>query len=449
MTVGEYIQNTLDEKGISVSELKERIGLKSRSSIYRLLRSNGITENQLELVKKIEQAVNFSDDEHNTLYELINTSSSPFYESSRKILTSIYTKKNGTDIYCYKDLTHISLSDILMQLSGNIHVLLIGSVPPAANNAIEHLVAAKKNIHVDHFFDASRLRLSVANELLTMLTLNKYEAYTPYLCSETVFNNIDVVIFSETTSLETYLTAITFCGNRSFQYANTAISDSMYSYIKSIFEKKTSQVSTIKKEITTVFDYIQLIDNIEEMYSSTTFHFEGIPCFSLLNSEMFHDLLAEINYFGYPREHRYIQHLHNSFINFDKMLTSDKREKKYILLDKASTAKSISTGYIHGLPSDFHPLSHRQIKSFLQRLIKLSESKDSPIEFRFIDNATISTPFTYYKNKALLTDNQIKNKYKLENNNVFNLMNDFTSHVWKTYTISNDDSKKILMNMIN
>ena len=98
MTVGEYLQKILDEKNVSVSNISKQIGLKSRSSIYRLLRGDGVTDNQIILIEKIGNIINFSNSEKQTLQELINTSSRPLYATSRNILSTLY-KKNNMDIY--------------------------------------------------------------------------------------------------------------------------------------------------------------------------------------------------------------------------------------------------------------------------------------------------------------------------------------------------------------
>ncbi len=445
MTVGEYLQKILDEKNVSVSNISKQIGLKSRSSIYRLLRGDGITDNQIILIEKIGNIINFSNSEKQTLQELINTSSRPLYATSRNILSTLY-KKNNMDIYYYHESGRISLSEIIAKLYGTINIYVMGDIPQAANNSLENIISVEKNVHIDHFLDLNRLRLTVANEILTLIRLEKYDRYTPYISDEKLSDDADIIIFSDIQKTEPVMTLIGFNNNRIAQYANSPITNNMYQYLLSSLVKRKMSSVKLKKKITTVNEYAQRANKFEKLYLSPFFHFEGTPRFSFIPPDIFNELIGDINYFGYPKDHYYIRNICNAFYNFDKTIKDEKKAAKYILLDKNMVKNTMRTGYTFGHPPDFRPLSRKQLRVYFTRLIELATHSAGSLNIRFSNNLPIANPFAYSPDNILCLDNI--NECQIQNDNVFNIMNDFSLYIWNNFTSSSKESISILENMI-
>ncbi len=446
MTVGEYLQKLFDEKNLSVSDISKQIGLKSRSSIYRLLRSNGVTDNQINLINKIDGVVNFSSDEKKEIKNLIGISSRPLYASSRNILSALYQKKNNMDVYHYDGEKQTSLSDIFSKLTGKMHICILEILPQTANTILENIISSKKYIQIDHFLELNRLRLTIANEILTLIKLSKYDNYTPYLCKDQLSDDTDIIVFSDIQDSEPYMTLIKFYNNKISQYAISKITSSMYRYVLSNLEKRKQSSDMFKKSVSTVKDYVHLADSLCNMYLEPFFHFEGTPRFSFISSDMFRELISDINFFGYPKDHDYIQKLCKAFDNFDEAIKPGKKADKYLLLDKNMVKNTMRSGYTFGHPKDFRPLSRKQIKAYFMRLIKLASYDDSILHIRFAKDFSITDSFAYSPNNILCLNNM--SECVVQNDNIFDIMNDFSHYIWDNLTFSDKESRIMLENMI-
>ena len=150
MTIGQYIKLLFEQKDISLTVLAQKMGLKSRSTLYRLFKDYYSEEKTKELIKKIEEHVYFSDDERNRMYDLMKSERiSGFFRKTRKILSLLYEDEIPTGYtYRMKDKT-LSLKDIFDNCGdGDIKIFVNNIDDERIIGDIIRFIQVKKNVTV-------------------------------------------------------------------------------------------------------------------------------------------------------------------------------------------------------------------------------------------------------------------------------------------------------------
>ena len=119
MNFGEYFRGIMSKYDITLTDLANASGVKSKNELYRLIENKYSYEKTNELTKKILSVVEVSDGEKNKLYNLMNECKIKYSErKANHILSKLYLKdgeKTGIGFNLFLDFIKENIQKILIK----------------------------------------------------------------------------------------------------------------------------------------------------------------------------------------------------------------------------------------------------------------------------------------------------------------------------------------------
>lgn len=452
MTIGQYIKLLFEQKDISLTVLAQKMGLKSRSTLYRLFKDYYSEEKTKELIKKIEEHVYFSDDERNRMYDLMKSERiSGFFRKTRKILSLLYEDEIPTGYtYRMKDKT-LSLKDIFDNCGdGDIKIFVNNIDDERIIGDIIRFIQGKKNVTVYNFLRFANHRIQTAYEILGLISMWKYDNYIPVVRDLSYLKGIQIIDHSDGEFRFKALMIDNDCSN----YVDTPITEELYNYIWDNAKQMIENSDTLKRAVHRVQDYLNVTKEASECCNSSTFFSEGALCMGNLPFEILYEMFREVNYFGYPYEHPYVQNLIAMYKEKEELFLNDRNRKRYFMFDREHTEYMMRTGISFDHIDIFRPMSKENTKKCFEGLLAHAVEQEDILRIRFTKQERIRMPFVFDKGGFLMlystsADNKSAFSTVLKKAGVSSIMSDFVDYVWESKTYSEEESILILKEMMN
>ena len=448
MTVGEYLKNLLKQKEVSVTWLSNELGLKSRNVLYRVFSDYYSDDKTREVIERIYKIVFFSDAEKAKIGELLNIGvTSRQITESRNILSGIYKDPSYGKFGTVHGGMHINFSDILKHAAPHESVVFMAGVSDARIiGDIDSFHGNSEKTAAYNYFHFSQRNMT-CHEITALITLMGHKNYTPLLTRNVDFRG--VFILYKTKSEYRGIKLELF--QNDYLFLETPVSEEFYNpiiYKKDIFNDLCEPV---KKPGSRVVDYIDIIKDSIIFDNTETYFSEGAPCFGNLPYNIVYDMFKDINFFGFPKDHPYVVKLINMFISRQKSFMENPAAKKLFLFDYDSIKRMMQTGLSFDHAEHFKPMTQKQLKDYFDSLIKTAKERPDKIRFRFT-KVPLKRPFVYGIDTMLysyISDSGYTDGFfiMLRNKALFDVMNDFMPYVWDEYTMSDEESAKLLAQM--
>ncbi len=452
MTIGQYIKLLFEQKDISLTVLAQKMGLKSRSTLYRLFKDYYSEEKTKELIKNIEEYVYFSDDERSKINDLMKSERiSGFFRKTRKVLSLLYEDEIPTGyVYRIKNKM-LSLKEIFDNCSdGDIKIFVANIDDERIIGDLIRFIQGRKNVTVYNFLRFANHRVQTAYEILGLISMWKYDNYVPVVRDTACLKGIQIIDHSDGEFRYKALMIDNDCSN----YVDTPITEELYNYIWDNTKQTVENSDTLKRPVHRVQEYVNVTKETAECCKSSTFYSEGALCMGNLPFETLYEMFRDVNYFGYPYEHPYVQNLIAMYKEKEEIFLNDKNRKRYFMFDREHTEYMMRTGISFDHIDIFKPMSIENTKRCFEGLFTYAAEDTDILRIRFTKQNRIRMPFVFDKDGFLMlysssSDNKGAFFTILKKTGVSNIMSDFVDYVWDTMTYSEEESLQIMKDMMN
>lgn len=450
MTAGQYVKDIFDGRNISLTDITEKLELKSRNILYRLFNDKLSYRKAKDLIHQIDECINFSEFEKAEIAKLLEyNKNGTFLVETRKILSHMYDERLGNNFFVTSNGDTKPLSeaigdreyDSVTIYMSNIHDLGIIS-------EIKRYLQANQNAILYNYLEFRFHKLMTAYELLSLIELSNYSNYNPMQTENVAYNGLKII---KRIKNMYYLQEIELVEDK-YMFIETEISENYYNYIKQKHSIINARAKPLKKPVNMVKNYIEIMEDTLLLDKGDSFYCEGAPCFGYLTADILIEMFKNINYFGYPADFPYVQKLleivrerHDLFYNTSY--------SKQFLFDEKHLKNMILTGISIDHPEEFKPMSIEQRSRFFNWLIEYSQKNPRKLSFRILKNKQVECSFVYEAGKMLYkycAETGYTNGAVIMINNagVNEIMHDFSVYLWNEFTYSEEESIDIIKKLL-
>lgn len=436
MTAGAYLKNILKEKSIPISYLTNKLGLSSRNTLYRLFNGNLSSEKQKIIIKNIVEQIQLSEEETETLETLMKEGEGgKFYDEINRILMNVYTSCEGG--YSIDDKT---LYDILCTNKVEF-VTMFGIKDEKIICDMYKFLAENPEVTVYHYMKFPKINTQAIYEILALIRLSEFPNYVP-LELEGLMQRGIYIISRDENSYVLQMAEFTPGGSVLLE---TQISETSYKYILDKDKRLQGRSTPIKRQIDRVQSYMNTLEETLEIEEGDSFYCEGAPCFGYLPMEILYEMFEGIDFFGYPKNHPYVQNLVVHIQEKNKRLYS--LGHKRFLYDEKHLRAMMETGFAIDHVSEFPPMNIEQRRSYFKWLIEYLNRDDKNITCRLLKDVEIEHSYVYEEGHMLYMyrpntelNNMDVSVIMLKNRGVDEIMKHFTDYLWNTHTLSETET---------
>lgn len=452
MTAGKYIKTLLEKKEVSITELSKEMGLKSRSTFYRLFDDYYSREKTCELVDEIVKHIELTEEEKRDLDTRFGSDRvSSFFKRTRQILSKCYdssleggyivnTPKGGSEL----------ISEMKKHCEGEVTVFMVNVDDERVIGDISALLEWNGRVKVYNYIKLRSHRIRTAYELLALISLWRFPGYTPVISDFSEYKGL--CMLTAYNGRYNYL-SVNINKDRDC-YVDTPVTKDMYDYMMANNGYFVKTGETLRTSVSKVSDYIDLVENsVELLYKDDMFFSEGAPCFGTLSFDILYDMFKDINYFGFPPDHVYVQRLVTLFKERESFETGPGALERRVLFDAEHVKHMMKTGISFDHLDAFMPMSAAQCRLFFGRLLRCAREQGN-YKIRFIKRDRIKAPYVCSGSGVLYLygrgdDMSDGSSMFLKRSCIRDIMKDFTGYVWDNFTYSDEESIKKLETMIN
>ena len=425
------------------------MGLKSRSTFYRLFEDYYSSEKTIELIENISKYIEFTEEEKRDLEARFETERvGSFYKKTRDILSRCYDEKIEGGYTVVADGEEVPLLSLMKRHCGDeAEVFIVNVDDERILGDITELLEWDEHVKVYDYIKLRSHRIRTAYELLTLIRLWKYHNYIPVLNDSP--EHMGLCMVSRHDGKYFYL-SVNSCGERT-SFVDTEINEEMYGFIIKTNANIRSRGENLRTDVKKVSDYIDLLDKDMEFERGGLLHFsEGAPCFGRVPIDTMQDMFEDINYFGFPFEHPYVQRLIHVFRARDEYENKTPHER-HMLFDTYHIEHMLRTGIAFDHLDAFRPMNAEQVRGYFERIL-CNEGAGAKLSFRFIRKNMIRSPFVYNSKGVLYLYSKGRDGKDsvvfIDKTGMRDIMNDFTKYIWENNTYSDEESRKMLISMM-
>ena len=450
MTAGSYIKKLLEDKQISISWLSKQMGIKSRSTFYRLFNDYYSKDKTGELIDGIIRHIELTDEEKHDLESRFGTGRvSSFFKRTRDILLKCYDETLDSGYIVKTPDGEKSLVSLLKEHSGGeASVFLINLEDERVIGDIAQLLEWNERVKVYDYIKLRNHRIRTAYELMTLIRFFRYPNYLPVVSDFSEYSGICMV--SAEGGKYNYMSVN--IDNDCCDFVDTEINRDMYDHIVNVYTRVMSKGESLRRRVKKVSDYIELVQKSADFSCGAgMFYSEGAPCFGALSVDILSDMFRDINYFGFPYEHEYVQRLFSIFNEKAEYEANTDAHERRMMFDERHIEHMMRSGIAFDHMDAFRPMSGEQCRTYFKRLADIAD-KRANYSYRFIRRDIIRSPFVY-SGKGILylyapgSGGGEGSSMFLERNSIREIMDDFSEYIWENHTCSEEESKKTLAGM--
>ena len=200
-----------------------------------------------------------------------------------------------------------------------------------------------------------------------------------------------------------------------------------------------------------VTDYAYIITKFSPVDTDNAFVFEGAFCFEDIPFDIMYSMLKDANYFGFPPDSPYITNIVSAQKKRHEVKRSSDSRQRFVLSEER-IRKLFVTGKTMDHVREFRPLTNEEIRIIAENFLN-----NDKIEYRFFKFG--------YSNKCIelgLAENfgihiwdasrgYGKNHFQtiIKHPKAISVFKSFTEYFWDNCTMSDEESKQKMMDLIS
>lgn len=443
MQYGEYIRYLLSEKKVKLTELTDKIDIKSRNELYRLFENIHSYDKSKELIDKIVSVIDFSDTEKAEIYSrLENGNTKKSYLKSRRILGGIY----DGEIYKADEELYLNFAGEEITAADKADIYISGVYSEKWIGVLDRILKENPKARISHFVSFSGKEEDVAFEIAAIIALSTHENYNAYTVRKPDRSEAIAFIVKKGKMM---MGVAQGCG-RDERFLKTNIETDLYEFIKEDFEKqKTHPIKELSDKLS---DYSKELNRWSEEYRHPTLLVSGGIHFCEIPFDILFESFRDAGFFGLPEKNEFTQDIIRAYqkrCDLEKEFLNQKR----MIFDKETMAEFIDSGRTIDHMYCFRSLTPAERLRVLKEFVSDCEKYRENRRFRFLKNK-VTKQMIYIDGKLLSTFNPYlgygKGHYIIDirKANVASVCKDFTEYMWENKTYGEAESMQIMKEMI-
>lgn len=442
MNFGEYFRGIMSKYDITLTDLANASGVKSKNELYRLIENKYSYEKTSSLVNKICNVFSFTDLEKNMLLRLMEELKTPYsVRCANEILAELFV----CDKRC-EDIKFKPFTDFIERNKKHEMTVFLGTLSVPQTEMMYKALSAcgGEKLHVNHILSFNASDETVAERLYTIVRLFQFDCYNFY---EDSGHRIDES-FAFSVNDDSVTLAIFDKGS----FLESTISFELTAY----FMKKYDDVlkRPLKENKGKIGDYIELMSfssvvDVNDIYSTY-----GMQCVGDIPYDICCSLFEDANYFGFPKEHPYVAQLDKVMYDRAETRKASGCTKHYFLAEKY-VRDFLTCGKVIDYLECLRPLSPDERVKMLERFWKHEGGARFSGRFFKEEYSPILTEFVYIENVGIYISSSGNGYDKLHAQTIIShpkamkVVKNFTSRFWNECTLSEKESIDKLKGMIN
>lgn len=435
---GAYLKDLLKIKSVSIAELTERLSIKSKNEIYRLLNNECSFQKAAELTRKILSVIDTTDEERIFIKEYINKFKiGTKTRGAMDILSALW--QNREAVYTYK----IKRLDAVLKKYADteIHIFIGRNVDINTTFFLEKYLAKNNGAKISHIVNFAKPENVIAEQLFTIVKLGKYDGYDVFETNKAHFTGIRIIINNK----NSYYIAI----ETEQDFIESEISEELYRHIQN--ECMAQCKRSLKESKNKFRDYSAMLQEFHITEEENSFGFNGHYSFTEIPFDIQYRLLEDANFFGMPKNSEYITSLVNSAKQRHII-----RERSKPLRRCVTSEEDIIRFFTTGRTIDYLYYFRSLNKDEINEVVKSLENISDIYQYRFFkEGYSMYSIQCELMGKGILIwdiergyDNGhwqilIKNKKAVE------LYGKFADYFWESCTLPDKESREKLTKLIN
>lgn len=442
MTFGEYLHKLLKDKHINLSNLAATAGIKSKNEIYRLFDNKYSYEKTKKLTDQILSVIEIHREEKNKLYRLMeNCKIKNSVRNAWSILEGLY---KGIEIEKDENIEKIgrvleanrkSKIKIFIGYETNINISLFFVDLLSKHNGYD--------ISIVHAVNFNKAEDIIAQEIFSLIKLLPHDEYK---CFEVNKSELKGVIGLIKSSEKYHMFTVT----ENDKYVESQVSEELYELMLKEYSRceKGTELKDMRDHVT---DYAYSITNFLPVDTNNVFSFEGVFCFGDIPFDTMYSMLKNANYFGLPPESSYITNIVDAAK--ERYETGRKSDSARVYILSGDRMKNLFlTGKTVDHVDVFRPLTKEEIRRMVDYYLNSNRFK-----YRFFNSeysnkcieCAIADDFGIILWDASLGYGKKHFQTVISHPKAMSVFKSFTEYFWNNCTLSDEESKKKLKNLIN
>ena len=436
MDYGEYIQRLLLKHNVVLTELSQRIGLKSRNELYRLFYNQHSYAKAKAITDRIVETIDFTNEEKNTIYSLLKaTDVKSSVIDARSILSRIFDE----------DMEPAAKAK---QPSDSKTDVYLGSLKETERirAAYEYILNLNGRVTLSHYVAFSGSEKDIARELYSVFLFSSLANYNVFLSPKRNYDGLCAVTASRTKN-NVYMK---IKSKRRTMTLDTEINDEMRDFIGHYFDLNKGR--PIKKSNDKISEFPEMFKKGLVQFNSESVALIGGMYLCRIPYDILCGIFREAGYFGLPEDSEYV-------VNILKGLKKrwegecSRRHKRRMIIDFDRLEEFIETGIPFDRIDGFRPLTYRERLKTLKKLQEDFDGSDGVKSYRFI-KGRINRNIIYTKGHGITVYNSgiaytSGNYYiNIDTKKSCDVFDDFIEYIWQTRTYSDEDSRVMMRKLV-
>lgn len=424
MTFGEFLNNIIKNKNISVTRLAELTDMKSRNSIQRMLKD----ESSIKLIEVFKTKLIESDplslsaselEQMKQSIEVTKVGKDTF--DARRILLQVFNGGNqrieyeSPAVFNPIDQESISLKELFASYKSfkEISLLIFDSVSVEFTNDLIKLIQTSPSalIKITQILYFGNNRSNNATTFASVFRLFNYEYYNVYNINDSTVDSFPnlltncIVIDKTTSEGHHYTDLIKMDTDRCFSNILDVQGNSLYSFYLYHFNNIKMNCQNLRRTyknenpIDTIISISEICVPLE--MNSAKYMVKHSFSSSMIPTKVFVSLLVDNHYFGMDKDDPKVKKLIHVFDErFNAFYQTEKM--KVNLLTKRGLHDFVKTGLMTDQLCYCNPFTRDEVKAILDFILKQLEDNDFFKILLLKDDYSIGNlEFSYYENEML------------------------------------------------
>ncbi|HAN08989.1 MAG TPA: hypothetical protein DCP90_00065 [Clostridiales bacterium] len=476
-TFGEFLNYMMEKRGITILELQNRLGLKSRTMIYRVLQEEAKYSTILDMKDDISNVLELTPLEVEEMETSLRVSEygKETINTQKRILEFLKNTKTKTipdtdfrAIQCFSETSYHSLEELFESYANcdEIHINMTNCISKEYMYKLSNFVQKNhsnfKSISIDHVIQlnkSSSKNIDILECILELLTFKHYNAfYNPdinMIFDEEFSLLSDIAIIKSIKDTEEFISLIKLDQKNQILNYHVSKDINLYNFYMNMY----SQIKNLCRPLTVNFDnedFVQNLCDISEYFyenskSNDIYLLKSNPCYDFIKPSTIINMVQSsadfkelLNTDAIKTFELLIKNLEARHINI-----LDKKENTIDIYSQEGINKFIADRRLSDHIPGMRNFTLSEIKEILCLTRNMHLAKDSSFHF-YILNETIINYYIllgFMKNKSLFLEsyeNKYLNNYRsvIITSKIFldNFENFFENILLKDHVMSEEES---------
>lgn len=458
-TFGDFLGYIINSRNLSVQELSEMTGNKSKTTLIRLVNDQGSKKSIQKFAGILMRTIGLDEKETECMNNILTENDvSPSQRSAMDNLLTLFKKcdcKKIAGITCTAYNSEptdnaVSFSELFKICLNRESLIIIENVVNnelafVLDKLIHDSVGKKFSPTINHFFRQDEGIETKGKQLLTLMKLSTYIKYRAYGVKHGVSMEKKIIIITFRRKA-IHMRLVEFYDVNKFYYSDTEISETFYKHLlyrQKFLEQHSTPMHSEPLCQDRLFEMLKILSQYD---SKMSMQINSTPTYMMIPFDIQCRLFEACNYVGLGRNHPYIQSLYNLLDEREKFFEESDTPRK-LIWTIGGVKNFLKSGKTSDYFEPFEALTPDECKITLERMINKKGSECRILKRQY---SICGTEFVVYDNCIMIYDtiwknNEGRSMAMITDKRMIGLVTDFYNKVfWEKCCYSEEESRKII-----